>query len=81
MFLFFLHVPFIIRIQCPRIVSYIHSEISPPFRIPQQKRSHNTRGDANAANNGDAQQAFLGDLVVDELAQVGGLEVGGLLLE
>lgn len=56
-------------------------EISPPFRIPQQKRTHHTRSDANAANNGDAQKAFLGDLVVDELSQVGGLEVGGLLLE
>lgn len=54
---------------------------SPPFRVPQQESADDAGSDANAANDGDAQEALLGDLVVDELAQVGGLEVGGLLVE
>lgn len=54
---------------------------SPPFRVPQQESADDAGSDANAANNGDAQEALLGDLVVDELAQVGGLEVGRLLVE
>lgn len=54
---------------------------SPPFRVPQQECADDAGSDANAANDGDAQEALLGDLVVDELAQVGGLEVSGLLVD
>lgn len=54
---------------------------SPPFRVPQQECADDAGSDANAANDGDAQEALLGDLVVDELAQVRGLEVGRLLVE
>lgn len=54
---------------------------SPPFRVPQQESTDDAGSDANAANDGDAQEALLGDLVVDELAQVSGLKVGGLLVE
>lgn len=57
------------------------SSHSPPLCIPQQKSTDNTSRDADAADNRHAEQALLGDLVVDELAQVGGLEVGGLLVE
>lgn len=49
--------------------------------IPQQECSHDTGGDSNTTEDGDAHEAFAGNLVVDELAQVGGLEVGGLLVE
>ncbi|KAH6607824.1 hypothetical protein Trco_004137 [Trichoderma cornu-damae] len=55
--------------------------LSSPLRIPQQKGADDTRGDADAADDGDAQEALLGDLVVDELAEVGGLEVGGFFVE
>lgn len=54
---------------------------SPPLCIPQQERTDDTGRNADAADDGDAEEPFLGDLVVDELAQVGGLEVGGLLVE
>lgn len=50
-------------------------------RVAQQEGTHDTGGDADTAEDGDAHEALLGDLVVDELAQVGGLKVGGLLLE
>lgn len=49
--------------------------------ILHDEGAHDARGQADAAEDGDAEQTFLGDLVVDELAQVGGLEVGGLLVE
>lgn len=49
--------------------------------IPQQECPHDTGGDSNTTEDGDAHEAFAGNLVVDELAQVGGLEVGGLLVE
>lgn len=54
---------------------------SPPLCIPQQKGTHHTRRNANPADDGHAQEPLLGHLVVDELAQVGGLQVGGLLVE
>lgn len=54
---------------------------SPLPRVPQDKRSHDTRSDANTAKNSDAHESLPCDLVVDELSQVRGLEVGRLLIE
>lgn len=58
-----------------------YSLSSPPPGVSQDERTHNTGRDAHAAQDGHAHEALLGDLVVDELAQVGGLKVGGLLVE
>lgn len=57
------------------------SHLLSPLNIPHQKRTHHARCDRNAADDGDAHEPFLGDLVVDELAQVGGLEVSGFLFQ
>jgi hypothetical protein len=54
---------------------------SPPPCIPHEKRTHNPRSDTHTTEYGDAHETLPRDLVVDELAQVGGLEVGGLALE
>ena len=51
---------------------------SPLPSVFDEKCTNNTSGDANAAHDGDTHHALPGDLVVDELAQVGGLQVGGL---
>jgi hypothetical protein len=53
----------------------------PPPSIPEDESAEQTGGDAHAAEDGDAHEALLGDLVVNELAQISGLEVGGLLVE
>lgn len=53
----------------------------PPPRVPQDESSYHTGGEADTTKNGDTHEALLGDLVVDELAQVRGLEVGRLLVE
>lgn len=57
------------------------SSALPLSGILHDKRAHNAGGQADAAEDGDAEQPLLGDLVVDELAEVGGLEVGGLLVD
>ena len=53
----------------------------PPARIPHKESTHNTSRNTHTTENRHTHKTFLGDLVVDELAQVSGLEVGGLALE
>jgi hypothetical protein len=53
----------------------------PPTSIFQEESTDDTRSDTHAAEDGDAHEAFLGDLVVDELAEVGGLEISGLFIK
>lgn len=52
-----------------------------PTRILQEESPDNASGDSHAAEDGDAHETLLGNLVVDELTEVGGLQVGGLLVE
>lgn len=54
---------------------------SPPPRVPEDEGANDTGSDAHAAEDGHAHEALFGDLVVDELAQVRGLQVGGLLVD
>lgn len=54
---------------------------SPLAGILHDESADDAGGEADAAEDGDAEEPLLGDLVVDELAQVGGLQVGGLLVE
>lgn len=54
---------------------------SSPPGISEDEGPHHTRSDADAAEDGDAHEPLLGDLVVDELAEVARLQVGGLLLD
>jgi hypothetical protein len=49
--------------------------------IPQEKRSHDSSRYTNTTEYGNAHESFPGNLVVDERAQVRGLQVGGLLVE
>ena len=53
----------------------------PPPCVLEEERADDARGDADTAEDGDAHEPLLGDLCVDELAQVRGLEVGGLAVE
>lgn len=53
----------------------------PLSSISQEESSHDTSGYANTAKDGDAHESFAGNLVVDEGAQVRGLQIGGLLVE
>lgn len=57
-----------------------------PFFLPlsgilHDKGTDDASNQTDAAENGDTKESFLGYLVVDELAQVGGLQVGRLLVE
>lgn len=54
--------------------------LRPPC-IPEEKGANDTGGDADAAEDGDADEALARDLCVDELAQIRCLEVGGLLVD
>lgn len=53
--------------------------LSPP-RVPQNESTYHASCDTDATEDGDSHEPFLGDLVIDELAEVGGLEVCRLLL-
>ena len=55
--------------------------VSPPLAVADEEGADDAGGDAHAAEDGDAHEALLGHLVVDELAQVGGLQVGGFAVE
>ncbi len=57
------------------------SQPLPLAGILHNEGAYDAGGEADAAEDGDAEEPLLSNLVVDELAQVGGLEVGGLLVE
>lgn len=60
-----------------------HAPLSLPLppHVSHQHAADDAQADGDAANDGDADEALAGDLVVDEGAQIARLEVGGLLLE
>lgn len=66
---------------CGTSLALRRSQPSPLAGILHDEGADDAGGEADAAEDGDAEEPLLGDLVVDELAQVGGLQVGGLLVE
>lgn len=53
-----------------------------PFpSVLEQKRSHDTSSNTNTTENSHAHQSLLGDLVINQLSQIRGLQVRRLLIE
>jgi hypothetical protein len=53
----------------------------PLLGVAEDEGTDDSGGDADTTEDGDTHEALLGDLIVDELAQAGGLEVGGFLVK
>lgn len=61
--------------------SDVISHSLPLSRVSQKERSHYTSRDTNATQDGNSHETLAGNLVIDQLAQVGRLQIGGLLVE